>query len=199
LLIPALLIAAACGSGDNTSSTSTTTTSSAGLTLSSSPEATDSASAVDDLCPLLPKDDVFRTTGYKLLLAQFHKGPGPLHFCTIYLDIPDCQMQCAVSLEDLGPVDPKNSNTPELYREIYSSANSDGNATFEDGVAGENSWLAVAQAGELPGWKLVYFQVNGVAYDLHGPFGPKYTLTREQIIAAMQAVIANLNKSPLSS
>jgi hypothetical protein len=133
-----------------------------------------------------------------MLLAQFHKGPGPLHFCTIYLDIPDCQMQCAISLEDLGPVDPNKSNTPELYREIYSSANSDGNATFEDSVAGENSWLAITQGGELPQWKLVYFQVNGVAYDLHGPFGPKYTLTREQIIDATKTVTVNLHKVPLS-
>ncbi len=196
LLIPVLLIAAACGGGDSTSSTSTSTstTSSAVTTLSSSPEASSSADAVDDLCPLLPQDDVFRTTGYNLLLAQFHNGPGPLHFCTLYLDIPACNEECALSLEDLGAVDPNAYNTPDAYRETLLTANPDAGVTFKDNALGENSWLGTAQSGDLVGFKIAYFQVKDVAYDLTSPRVAAYTLTEAQFLGAAQAVIDNLNK-----
>ena len=194
LLIPLLMIAAACGGGDSTSSTSTPAASSAGTTLSSSPEATGSAHAVDDLCPLLPQDDVHRTTGYNLLLAQFHNGPGPLHFCTVYLDIPDCQKQCALSLQNLGPLDPSSYNTPDAFKDSLVRGNSDVSFTFQDGTFGSGSWLATAQSGPVPEWKVAYFQVNGVAFDLHSPLVPQYALTEMQLTDAAKAVIANLNK-----
>ncbi len=150
--------------------------------------------AVDDLCPLLPASDVQRTTGYDLLLAQTHNGSGPLHFCTVYLDIPACQMQCALSLEDLGPVDPNSYNTPDAFKDSLVGGNSDASFTFQDGTFGPNSWLATAQSGQVPEWKVSYFQVNSVAFDLHSPLVPQYTLTETQVVDATKAVIANLNK-----
>ena len=108
-------------------------------------------------------------------------------------------MQCALSLEDLGPVDPNSYNTPAAFKDSLVGANPDASFTFQDGAFGANSWLATAQSGQVPEWKVAYFQVNGVAFDLHSPLVPQYTLTETQVIDATKAVIANLNKSPLSS
>jgi hypothetical protein len=194
LLISVLLAAAACG-GSGTSST-TTPAGSASAVVSGPPSPP--ASAASDVCPLLPDGDVFRTTGYHVQLADPHNEP-PFNYCTIYLDIPDCHMQCALSLEDLGPVDPNSYNSPDTFKSSLVGANPDANFTFGDGTFGPNSWLATAQSGQLPQWKVAYFQNNGVAFDLHSPLVPQYTLTETQVVDATKAVIANLNKSPLSS
>ena len=108
-------------------------------------------------------------------------------------------MQCALSLEDLGPVDPNSYNTPDTFKGSLVGANSDASFTFQDGAFGANSWLATAQSGKVPGWKVAYFQLNGVAFDLHSPLVPQYRLTETQVVDATTTVIANLSKSPLSS
>jgi hypothetical protein len=204
LAVPLVLVAGfACGGG-STTSTSTPTASSAATTPTGSVSAAVSsapsppASAAADVCALLPDADVFRATGYHVQLATPNNQP-PFNYCTIYLDIPDCQMQCALSLEDLGPVDPNSYNTPDTFKSSLAGANPDANFTFGDGTFGPNSWLATAQSGQLPQWKVAYFQVNGVAFNLHSPLVPQYTLTETQVVDATKAVIANLNKSPLSS
>jgi hypothetical protein len=148
---------------------------------------------VDDLCPLLPAEDVLRTTGYALLEAQPHNAE-PFHFCTLYLDIPECEMQCALSLESLGAVDAAKFNSPSAFRDSLIAVNPGADFVFRDDVFGANSWLATAQAGELPQWKVVYFQVNDVAFDLHSPLVAEYPLTEQQVIDVTNAVIGHLNQ-----
>jgi hypothetical protein len=150
LAVPVVLVAGfACG-GSGTSSI-TTPAGSVSAVVSSAPSPP--ASAASDVCPLLPDADVFRTTGYHVQLADPHNEP-PFNYCTVYLDIPDCQMQCALSLEDLGPVDPNSYNTPDTFKSSLVGANPDANFTF---------------GGSWPQWKVAYFQVNGVAFDLYSP------------------------------
>ncbi len=204
LIAPALLLAVACGSGSDNAPSATTVP--AASTATSVPSVTDTpadtgkeafatpTSIPDEMCPLLPESDLKRTTGYDLLMAQQRHGPGPLDYCTIYLDIPACNEGCALSLEDLGAVDPKAYNTPDGYRQTLLSANPDAGVTFKDKALGENSWLGTAQSGDLTGFKIAYFQVKDVAYDLTGPRVAGYTLTEAQFLAAAQAVIDNRNK-----
>ncbi len=178
-----LVIGAACGGDD-----------AATVTPSASPAAaTPAGTIVDDLCQLLPAADVLRTTGYELLEAQGHNAD-PFHFCTLYLDIPDCEMTCALSLEYLGPEDPNKFNSPDAFRESLKGANPDAAFTFRENAFGPKSWLATAQAGELPQWKVDYFQVNGVAYDLHSPLVADYVLSEQQVIDVTNAVIGHLNQ-----
>ncbi len=199
LAVPLVLVAGfACGGGDGTTSTSSPSVTDAAADNGDLAFATPT-SMPDELCPLLPESDVKRTTGYDLLTAQQSHGPGSLDFCTLYLDIPDCHMQCALSLEDMGPFDPNSYTTPDTFKSSLVAANPDANFTFGDGTFGPNSWLATAQSGRLPQWKVAYFQVNGVAFNLHSPLVAQYTLTETQVVDATKAVIANLNKSPLSS
>jgi len=185
-----LAIAVACG-GDDAATSTTAVSSSASVDKG---EPTTTATPADELCALLPAEDVVRTTGYELLEAQTHNGPGPLHFCTIYLDIPDCEMQCALSLEDLRDVDLTNSNTPDTFRDSLIAANPEADFTFRDGVFGSDSWLATAQAGQIPQWKVAYFQVRDIAYDLHSPLVAQYVLTEQQVIDVTNAAIANLDQ-----
>ena len=192
LAIPFMLaIGVACGGGD---AATTTPAPSSTASFDATVEPTASGTPTDDLCAVLSAGDVLQTTGHELLEAQIHNGPGPLHFCTIYLDIPGCEMLCALSLEDLGDVDAANSNTPDAFRDSLTAANPDADFTFRDGVFGPDSWLATAQGGELPQWKVAYFQVKDIAYDLHSPLVPEYVLTEQQVIDVTNAAIANLDQ-----
>jgi hypothetical protein len=110
----------------------------------------------------------------------------------VYLEAAGCEGQCALSLDDLGPVSESNSNTPELFRQSIETANPNAAITFEDGVLGEASWLATVSTADLPEWRLLYFQVDGVAYDFGSPRVPTYQPTSEQMIALGQAAIDNL-------
>jgi len=203
LIAPALLLAVACGSGGDNSSPATAPASwvATGVSpLTDTPADTSEeafatpTSIPDEMCPLLPASDLKRTTGYDLLMAQQRHGPGPLDYCTIYLDIQACNEGCALSLEDLGAVDPNAYNTLDGYRQTLLSANPDAGVTFKDNALGQNSWLGTAQSGDLAGFKIAYFQVKDVAYDLTGPRVAGYTLTETQFLAAAQAVIDNRNK-----
>src|SRR5260370_11458337 len=95
LIAPAFLLVAACGGGSDNAPSATTVPATSAAT--SQPSVTDTpadtgeeafatpTSIPDEMCPLLPESDVKRTTGYDLLMAQQHHGPGPLDFCTIHL------------------------------------------------------------------------------------------------------------------
>ncbi len=178
LVVLALL--ASCGGDDDEADTASTTPS-------------PTASPRDfTLCELLPPADVQSITGYAGLIADPHNGPGTLHFCTIYLDVPDCAGQCALSLDDLGAISDNANNTAELFRQTFESTNPDAEATYSDDVLGDESWLATVVYPDLPDWKLLYFQHNGIAYDIGGPRVPGYSPTEEQMIALGQTVIDNL-------
>lgn len=142
-------------------------------------------------CSLLAVTDVVDALGVEPGLVVPHDGPGTLRFCTVYLEVPECDGQCALSLDDLGPVSENANNTPALFRQAIETANPDATFTFEDGLLGENSWLATISTAELE-WRLLYFQVNGVAYDFGSPKIPAYQPTSEQMIALGQAAIDNL-------
>jgi len=150
---------------------------------------TGSPGAAGNLCDLLPKDQVKAITGFAVTLAQEHKGPGFLHFCTIYLDVPDCEMQCALSLEDLGKIDPAGNNDTEAFRQTLVTVNPDFKPAFRDNVAGEGSWLATGTAGEAPGLKILYFKVGEVAYDLTSPRVTGGVLTEDQMVALALHII----------
>jgi hypothetical protein len=79
-----------------------------------------------------------------------------------------------------------------LFRETFESTNPDAEATYTDGVLGDESWLATVVYPYLPDWKLLYFQHNGVANDIACPRVPGYSPTEEQMIALAQTVIDNL-------
>jgi hypothetical protein len=183
------LLLAACGGGDDDAATATP--SAAQATTTATPRETSPAHNVD-MCALLSADDIAFVTGYARGLTVPHNGPGTLHFCTVYLDIPNCQGRCALSIDDLGAISANNNNTPELFKESFTAANPDAFSEFTDGVLGENSWLAVVSTADLPEWKLVYFQVNGTAYDLGSPRVPDYAPTDEAMIALGRAVIDKL-------
>ena len=196
-----LLALSACGGGDGTpgggSATGTARGSSATAAASggsaTGTTATSTTAASDDaLCALLPERTINSVTGYAVTLVQPNNGPGFLHFCTIYLDVPGCNMECALSLEDVGEIDVSNSNTPDLFRQSFLGANPASAASFRDGVVGKNSWLAVAVSGPLPGWKLAYFQAKGRAYDLSGPRSKSGLLSEEQMIELARAVVSNV-------
>ncbi len=182
------ILAAACGGGDNGP---------AGATASRAAGATDASVALqasaggDQLCNLLPESDVKSITSYDVKLVQPHSGPGFLHFCTIYLDVPGCDDQCALSLEDLGQVDPNSNNDPQSFRETFVSANPEAQATFQDNVLGPGSWLATATAGEAQGLKLLYFQLGDVAFDLTSPRSQGGVLSEQQMVDLARVVSGN--------
>ena len=183
-----LLAPAACGGGDDGVSAPV---------VSPTPEvsSSDNPSPVDaerDVCALLRESDVKPITGYDIELVQPHNGPGFLHFCTIYVGVPGCDMQCALSLEDLGQIDPDSNNGSAAFRETFLSANPETEPTFADGVLGEGSWLATATAGPIPGLKLLYFARDGIAYDLTSPRVEGGAVSEEQMVQLGQAVLDRL-------
>ncbi|MBI2913048.1 MAG: hypothetical protein HYY03_03930 [Chloroflexi bacterium] len=152
---------------------------------------TASPAASAGLCDLLPRDQVEAIAGVTVGQVQEREGPGFLHFCTIYLNVPDCP-QCALSLEDLGKVDPASNNDTEAFRETFLAANPEAEPSFKNNVAGEGSWLATATAGELSGLKIIYFKVGDVAYDITGPRVTGGLLTEQQMVGLALRVIRNL-------
>jgi hypothetical protein len=192
-----LALLAACGSGDNTSPTLSSSARTATLTTSpaaptASPTQTDDSSvgALDPLCALLHPRVILQVTGFSAQLVQPHNGPGFLHFCTMYLDVPGCDMQCALSLEDLGTVDPNSNNDASAFRETLAAANPEAKIKFQDDVVGSESWLGTATAGDLPGFKVLYFNIGNVAYDLSSPRAQSGTLTADQMIALANAIVS---------
>ncbi len=149
-----------------------------------------SAAAVEDLCGLLPKSDIERITGYKAGQVDDHKGPEFLHFCTIYVKVPDCGGNCALSLEDLGALDGKTSNDAQSYRETLIDINADYEPVFADGVVGGGSWLATFTAGDAEGIKILYFNTGGVAFDLTSPRIKGGAVTADQMIVLAEVALA---------
>jgi hypothetical protein len=145
-----------------------------------------------DPCSLLSVENVVAILGQNPGRVVPHHGPGSLNFCTIYLEIGGCEGQCALSLDNLGAVSENSNNTPDRFRQNLETANPDATATFQDGVLGADSWLANFTTTDLPEWKVLYFQVSGIAYNLSGPHVPDYSPTNDQMIALGQAVIDNL-------
>lgn len=181
-----LALLTACGDDDEaTDSPTSTVAPTAAPTPTPTPERRDP-------CALLAVTDVVDVLGIEPGRVIPHEGPGTLRFCTVYLDAPGCEGQCALSLDDLGPVGENSRNTPELFRQSIEMANDEATVSFEDGVLGENSWLATISTTDLPEWRLLYFQVNGVAYDFGSPRVPSYQPTSAQMIALGQAAIDNL-------
>lgn len=181
-----LALLTACGDDDEaTDSPTSTVVPTAAPTPTPTPERRDP-------CALLAVTDVVDVLGIEPGRVIPHAGPGTLRFCTVYLDAPGCEGQCALSLDDLGPVGENSRNTPELFRQSIEMANEEATISFEDGVLGENSWLATISTTDLPEWRLLYLQVNGVAYDFGSPRVPSYQPTSEQMIALGQAAIDNL-------
>ncbi len=188
LLAFVVLLAVACGGGDDPSGGVTTRSAAP----SDASVARQTSAGGDQLCNLLPESDVKSITGYDVKLVQPHSGPGFLHFCTIYLDVPGCHDQCALSLEDLGQVDPNGYNNPQSFRETFVTVNPETQPAFQDDVLGPGSWLAVATAGEVPGlFKLLYFQVGDVAFDLTSPRFQEGVLSAEQMIGLGRVVSGN--------
>ncbi len=181
----ALALAAACGGGSESPKASPSATAAGG-----SLEATGSAVASEDaLCGLLPPADVKGITGYGVTLVQPHQGPGFLHFCTIYLDVPGCELQCALSLEDLGRIDPNSNNSSEAYRQTLIDVNAEYGPAFTDNVAGEGSWLSTFTTGDAAGIKILYFDARDTAYDLTSPRAQGGVLTEDQMIALAKVVV----------
>jgi len=186
MLIGLVALLAACGDDDeSTIPTLGTSAPTAAPTPSPTPERRDP-------CALLAVTNVVDVLGVQPGRVVPHEGPGTLRFCTVYLEAPGCEGQCALSLDDLGLVNENSSNTPELFRQLIESANEGATINFEDGVLGEHSCLATISTAELPEWRLLYFQANGVAYDFGSPRVPAYQPTSEQMIALGQAAIDNL-------
>ncbi|MDO8615465.1 MAG: hypothetical protein Q7T33_06970 [Dehalococcoidia bacterium] len=184
----ALLVLAACGGGDDEGSAP-------GASPTPGVISGDNSSPVDaerDVCALLPESDVKSITGYDVELVQPHHGPGFLHFCTIYVRVPGCDMQCALSLEDLGQIDPDSNNGSAAFRETFLAVNPETEPTFADGVLGEGSWLATATAGPIAGLKLLYFARDGIAYDLTSPRVEGGAVSEEQMVRLGQAVLDRL-------
>ena len=150
---------------------------------------TGSPGAGGNLCDLLPKDQVQAITSFTVGPVQERKGPGFLHFCTIYLDVPGCEQQCALSLEDLGKIGPNSNNDPDSFRQTLIDVNPDFKPAFQDDVVGESSWLATGTSGEASGLKILYFKVGEVAYDLTSPRVTGGVLTEDQMVALALYVI----------
>ncbi len=186
LCLAALLaaLAAACGGGeDSARGTASRTAVPTGASV-----ARQTSAGGGELCNLLPESDVKSITSFDVKQVQPHNGPGFLHFCTIYLGVPGCDDQCALSLEDLGRVDPSSNNEPQSFRETFVAANPEAQATFRDDVLGPGSWLATATAGPVPGLKLLYFQLGDVAFDLTSPRAQGGVLSDKQMIDLARVV-----------
>jgi hypothetical protein len=195
----ALALLAACGGGDNTSPSATPSAVETTVTAPASGYAPTSGyppgtievgtPGPGKLCSALSPATITGVTGWSVSLQQPHSGPGFLVFCTIYLDVPGCEMQCALSLEELGTIDPSSNNSAEAFRASLTGANADTQFQFEDGVLGADSWLATATSGDLPAWKVLYFVLDGtVAYDLSSPRAAIGLLTRDQMIALARSL-----------
>ncbi len=186
LCLAALLavLAAACGGGDDAAQrTASRTAAPTGASV-----ARQTSAGGDELCNLLPESDVKSITSFEVKQVQPHNGPGFLHFCTIYLDVPSCDDQCALSLEDLGQVDSNSNNDPVAFRQTFVSANPETQPAFQDNVLGPESWLATATAGPVPGLKLLYFKLGDVAFDLTSPRAQVGVLSDKQMIDLARVV-----------
>lgn len=193
LVLGALSLVVACGGGGDDAPSSATPTqvkTAAPVTESPSPATeTEDGAGGDKLCAALSSATITGVTGWRDSLRQPHQGPGFLHFCTIYLDVPGCEMQCALSLEELGTIDASSNNSAEAFRAPLAGANPEAQFQFEDGVLDDKSWLATATAGALPDWKVLYFTRDGqVAYDLSSPRAAVGNLTRDQMIALARSL-----------
>lgn len=179
------LLAAACGGGDDKSASTPAGSEAAGT----GPGAGNASSR--NLCDLMPKDDIQRITSYEVGEQREHNGPESLHFCTIYVKVPGCNDMCALSLEDLGTIDPNSNNDSAAFRDTFTSVNPEAQATFQDNVVGADSWLATATAGDLAGLKLLYYKVGTNAYDLASPRIKGGALSEDQMIALAKLAAAN--------
>lgn len=177
IILPAVLslaLLSACGGGGGGGNTLSTSTARAGR----------------GLCGLLPNSSVEETIGYNVTQVRESNGPGPLHFCTIFLQVAGCS-ECALSLEDLRKISVNAYNDSSSYRATLITSNPGTAPSFQDGVVGEGSWLATATAGEAAGLKILYFKVGAVAYDLTSPRVSGGLLTADQMVKLAKIVVGN--------
>ena len=180
LTLAGVAFLAACGGGDDETSAPT-----------DSPGASVEPSAgAGNICDLLTADEIKSITGIKAGQMLEHNGPGTLHFCTIYLKVSGCD-ECALSLEDLGTVDPNSYNDAASFRQTLVDTNPDAAFEFEDGVLGVDSWLGTASAGPIPGFKILYFTIGDTAYDLDSARTEGGAVDADQMTALARAVINN--------
>ncbi len=183
LALAALALLVACGGDSDKEPSASSDT--------RGPSAAPSASAAaGNICDLLPGDDIKSITGIEAGQRLEHNGPGFLHFCTIYLKVEGCD-ECALSLEDLGTIDPNSYNGAASFRQTLIDTNADAGFTFDDGVLGDNSWLGTASAGAIPGFKVLYFTVGETAYDLDSARTVGGAADAGQMAALARAVVNN--------